>query len=493
MSRTALRHQAFYVVLGDSITIATTFLCSVALARLLPKDAMGTWQQVLYSVGLLCSLVEFGLSASIYRFWPSLDSSKKAVYAKMLAVLAFCLGGLGSVAILLAIPFLPKLFSNPMLPYAMLAAAAVPLGFIPFQLLRPILISSGRPVVATSIQTAYSLITALALLLPCYFGASLIVGIGYRSVVVLAFSLLAPVVLWRAMREYPLLWSRDLLREVVKYLWPIQVARLPGLLFVYLDKLLMSVLLTPQAFAVYALGAREIPFIGFLGNSMSNVLIPHLVNDVRAENWERIKRRWQMTCVTTAIVSYPVATFCILNADSIMRLLYTEKYTDSAGPFRIFAAFTLVRVIEYGSLAKATGRTDIIMRATVVSGAILAGISLPMALLFGGVGMAVALLIATCISFTYYLWAYSRVVPGRIGELFPFRRLLALAGVAFGSHFLVKSVGSKHIGLFEADGPTMLFVNLAMMFCVGTAIFAVAVFFAKRRAGNRQALSWLTS
>jgi O-antigen/teichoic acid export membrane protein len=195
----------------------------------------------------------------------------------------------------------------------------------------------------------------------------------------------------------------------------------------------MSLFLSLQGFAIYSMGARQIPFISMIGVSVSNVLIPHLVEDVQAGRYSQICWRWRLACERTAITTYLIAAFCIWHASPVVQFLFSALYAESSVPFRVFAALTFLRVVEFQGLAKAFGRTDLIMKSAFLNAGALAVFAIPLAWGLGILGMALAVFLAVFTTLAYYLRAYRKLLGEPISTFFPWPRLLLLLCIAFAS------------------------------------------------------------
>ncbi len=76
----------------------------------------------------------------------------------------------------------------------------------------------------------------------------------------------------------------------------------------------------------------------------------------------------------------------------IVIFLFSATYVESSYPFRAFAALTFIRVIEYSSMAKAIGRSDLIMKASFYTTILYAFILLFLTMWGGIVGISMGCL-----------------------------------------------------------------------------------------------------
>jgi O-antigen/teichoic acid export membrane protein len=471
-SSKSLGGQVVVVVAGDAINFIALIATAMILARIIPVEMMGTYRQVMYLAPMAVAMAEFGLSNTIYRYWNALGPGDRHTYLKMILIISFGLSFCASAALALLSGPLSSWYDNPLLKPALLISSLFPLATIPLMQLRPVLVCRGNPLEATLLELTFSLLGVIGLIIPLANGASFLVSVA-TWVIVLLFRLLAiPFVLGPDLFVPSKIWDISILLKIWEYEFPIQVGRIPGYVTENFDKVVMSLLFTTQEFAIYSMGAQELPFVGKIGFSVSNVLVPNLVEDVKAGRLDQINRRWRLACERTAMATYLIATFSIWYSTPVMQLIFSAKYAESSIPFRVFAALTFLRVIEYASLAKAFGRGDIIMKSSFLSATVLILLAFPLTYLFHGFGMALSFFMGTLAAVAYYLTHYRRWLNVPAAHFFPWPKLL-LIGL-----FSVAGTGAAALFLepMLQMGSDLSFISLAWK--LGTLFAGAALVYA---------------
>jgi O-antigen/teichoic acid export membrane protein len=423
----SISRDAVLIVFGDGLAFTSTLVTAMLLARIIPINEMGTYRQVIFIGPLVMAIFEFGLSSSIYRFWNIYNTIERSTYIKMILILSTVLGGLASISLALMAPYIANWYSNPDLRVALLITCAFPITHIFPLSIRPVMICKGKPLLATLIRIIFSLAMVFALIIPFYFGANLNQALIIWMIVSFIEMLATiPLLGQEIFKESPF-WNNCLFKEIWNYLWPIQAGRIPGIFTSYLDKVTTSLYLNIEEFAAYSLGAREIPFIGQIGYSISGVLIPQLVTDVEEEKIDKVCKLWKRSISRTSLIIYPIIGFCIWFSEPIVRFLFSSTYSESSIPFAVFSSITFVRVIEYASLAKAFGRTEIIMKGAALGASVMIVLSFPLTALLGTWGILTAIFLSTYLSNAYYLYSYKKLLNRRLGDFFPLKELLTLA------------------------------------------------------------------
>ncbi len=441
--RSSVGKQISYVVVGDALTVLAITVAGMILARVISKADMGTYRQVTYLTAFAMNLVEFGLSASIYRFWNLLDEDRRTVFVKSLTLFAGIAGLVSLVGLAVVGEPLATAYHNPELALAILIAAAWPLAQIPLMFLRPVLISKGASFKATTLEAVFTTVPVFALIAPLFFGWSFLDALILWMVVSALRLVAVPMFLGTYYRRPGPWWDRSLVREVWDYIWPIQVSRLPGIFSRNIDQFVMSFLLPPHAFAIYAIGARELPLVGTIGPSVSSVLIPHMVEDYQRGDMRRICERWKNAVLRTSLLTYPIAAISVVFAGAIMSFLFSDAYEESRIPFQIFSLITLVRVIDYASIAKVIGKTTHIMKSAFLSSASIFVLAWPFVALWGIAGMATVVFLSYVIGALYYLVVYRRAFGMRLFSFFPLHIMVLLTVYSFACAFAGQWIGAR--------------------------------------------------
>ncbi len=268
----------------------------MVLARIIPVDAMATYRQVVYLTPLAQSLVEFGLASSIYRFWNLLPLPRRSTFLKMLILLSIGMGSVASLGLAILAPFISQSYHNPDLLPALLICSIFPLlNILPLSI-RPLQICRGRPLLATALQLIISLLNVFSLVIPLMLKASLLTALKVWILTDAFNFAIVPFVFLPSILPNTPWWDKALFKEIWDYLWPLQAGRIPTIFTQYTDKIASSIYLSKDAFATYSLGAKEIPFVSQIGTSISNVLVPKLVEDVSENKIDLALARWRRAC-----------------------------------------------------------------------------------------------------------------------------------------------------------------------------------------------------
>lgn len=471
--------QISLVIIGDGVTYGVNFLSIMVLARLLPVDTMGTYNQLIYLGAFFIQLFEAGITNSIYRFWNTLELQSKFVFSKMILIFLFISGFIAAVLLIFLSTKLAIWYQNPDLEKFVRIIALYPLATMITMIVRPIMISDGHSIMATGIETIFALLSFFALLIPVYLNYPFEDSLQIWIYVLYLRLLFVPLLTHKYLLQKSSIIDKELIRDVINYVWPIQAARAPGILMRYFDKIFMSLFLTPFQFAIYSLGAREIPYINSIGYSVSNVLIPELVRDYSRNDIEQLLSKWKSACRKTALITYLPLAFCVVFSEKIINFFFTNTYFESTLIFRIFACITFFRVIEYASLAKTIGESKLILNVAIAGLATILIFAYPMSRMYGALGMALVVLMSTLVSVIYFLAWYVKYFKVPLQSIFPLEELLLFLLYSFISTGFIK-FASNHLENLASSNIFQLFFQILLLFISSLIIFACFVYLDNR-------------
>jgi O-antigen/teichoic acid export membrane protein len=149
----------------------------------------------------------------------------------------------------------------------------------------------------------------------------------------------------------------------------------------------------------------------------------------------RLLSLWCTAISKVALLVVPLAVLAILVADQLVVILFTEEYRAAALPFRIYTIILFHRVAEYGLVLRAAGDTRSLWTASFI---LLIGnvvLSVPLVLLLGMPGPALATLLANIPAWLYVLHQIGRALDVGLSAVFPwgwYGKVIGVAALAAG-------------------------------------------------------------
>lgn len=480
------RSRTFKAAMLASGTLLTSLVglgSAMVLSRLLSKADFGTYQQTLLSYNLAAPLLAMGLPLALYYFLPRNRDRMRGTLVENLLLLGVCglafmlfmfLGGNRLLASRAGEP-------NPTLERTLLIFAPYALFMLPAMAVSAVLVSTDH-YRRLAMYNWMSRLAMLALAIgACLIWRSPSGAVAGQVVGAAAVFLPAMLLMWRSCPEGPSAPTWRGMREQIVYSFPLGLMRGFGALRSQLDKLIVAAMFGAEAYAVYAVGAVELPLVGVLSTSITGVLLPEATRLTQEDRKAEALALWRRAAVKSALLVFPMTVFFVAMAPETMRVLFTKEYEGSAAPFRVYTLQLPLRIVNVGNLFLSAGKGKLLLWINVASLLVNAVLSFTLVSSLGPVGAAWGGLLSLVLClFPLSLGWIGKHYGSRVGTVLPFATLSRTAGVAVfaGAVFLAKPyVGGIH------DIPLL---------CLSATAYAVVVALLYDRFGILSARDLLT-
>jgi O-antigen/teichoic acid export membrane protein len=429
--RTGLTASAGLLSLGSLFTQAALIISLSVLARLVTKPELATYQQLNLFYGLAAPLLLVGTPTALLYFVARAGGAEERRAWVLRAYIV--LGTTGLVAACSAVLFrhlLADAFNNPPLAEAMIFYAPYLLCVFIAAATPPALVASGAAGYAAVLNAAVGAFTLVALVAAALIeptGQSLALGLSASGIALATTSVFA------VSRTLGLTTTDDELRKglrsLLAYGLPMTVVALAGTIAFQFDRIVVGTSFSPHDFAIYALGAVEVPLFLLVGQAVTNVLLPALAQHWQAGDRAGMIALWRRSMRKMGLILFPSFVFLMIMADDVIRVLFGPGYEESVVVFRIYLFLIPLRVANWGIIPTAMGWTRFYAPGVVllVGNATIALVAVgPLGL----PGPALAAPIATALAAVYYVWRLRPVLGLGFSGLVPFRPLATTLIVA---------------------------------------------------------------
>jgi O-antigen/teichoic acid export membrane protein len=421
--RGSLSSQAAVLAFGALLTQAATLGSLVALTRIVDKPALGGYQQLWLIYGILSPFLVGGVPTALLYFMPHAESEESArKWVVDAYVILAALGIASSLGILLLRGPIAAGTNNRALADALLFYAPYPFFAFLTAGMPSALIASGRARLAAIFNAFNGLLTvgvvvAAAVISPTT--RSMALGLTVSAAIVAVVSTAGVLRVLRV--PFALVRQSIAWRPLLAYGLPLSLTQLAGRLGFQIDRLVVSARFTPSQFAVYAVGAVDIPIAVVVQQAVNSVLVPALSRLHAEGDVAGVAQLWQSAIRKTSLIMLPLFAFLMVMADSVVHVLYGPAFAGSVPIFRAYLFLVPLRVATYGLITQAVGKTAINLSASLVL--LAANVVLAVALVFplGTLGPAMATPLASAVAAAYYLVRLKPVLGLQLGELLPWR------------------------------------------------------------------------
>jgi O-antigen/teichoic acid export membrane protein len=431
--RTSLTDQAAVLAFGALLTQAATLASLVVLTRLVAKPALGGYQQLWLIYGIIAPFLVGGVPTALLYFLPRARSEHEARRWVLDAyVVLAMLGVASSIGILLFRDPIAGATNDHALAGALLVYAPYPFFAFLTAGMPSALIASGRAKLAAMLNAFNGLATVTIVISAAIVSPttrSMAAGLTISAAIVAVVSTGAVLRVLRVPRAPE--WRTIAWRPLLAYGLPLAVTQLAGRLGFQIDRVVVSARYTPAEFAIYAVGAVDIPIAIVVQQAVNSVLVPALARLHSEGDLPGIARLWQSAIRKTSLIMLPLFAFLMIMADSVVRVLYGPAFAGSVPIFRAYLFLLPLRVATYALITQAVGRTAINFTASLVLLATNAVLAVSLVFPLGTLGPAIATPLASALAAAYYIARLRSVLTLRLADLLPWRLLLVNTAVSF--------------------------------------------------------------
>jgi O-antigen/teichoic acid export membrane protein len=421
----SLTRQVGALASGSVAAQAFALLLLMGLTRLVPKAELGAYQQLGLIYGIVSPLLVAGIPAALLYFIPRSDDPADASARTGEAyVVLGALGIITSVVVAVGRGPLAEALGNPELSGALLLYAPYPFFAFVTGVMPTALVAVGRAGLAAVLNALGGVLIAIGVLAAALIKADaphMASGLVAGQVCIMLDATFA-VQRTIGIAVHPAKLKRGAL-ALLRYGLPLALTGLAGKFAFQFDRLVVSHNFTPALFAVYVVGAVELPITAIVQQAVNAVLVPALSRHYAAGDLAGLAALWRRAIRRTSLILFPFFVYFMLTSTATVRFLFGGSYAESADVFRVYLLLVPLRVATYGLITQAIGRTHINLTASFVLLAMNAVLVLTLIGPLGLVGAALGTVLATFGTSLYYLFRLRRILRMSIRALFPWRML----------------------------------------------------------------------
>ncbi|KAB7627878.1 oligosaccharide flippase family protein [Alkalilimnicola sp. S0819] len=267
-------------------------------------------------------------------------------------------------------------------------------------------------------------------------------------------------------------WDWATCKRQMAYFLPLGGSTILFTLTENLSRLFVSTQIGATALSLYVIGTYAIPLRTVIRSSVGDVIFPDMVQKSEArEPMERL-RLWQQSTVLLCLLLFPAATVMIVEAELIVRTLFTAEYVAAAPIFAIYGVVLLRECFDLTLPVRSAGKTSYFVYANLAGLAINAALLFPFYHLFGLLGPAWAYLLTRLITGVMFFPVIMHLYGIRLSRLLPWSDTGRLAlGCLLAAPLLV---------VLEPTG-----LNELVAAMIGGLLFALAYLTFIRRFGSQ--------
>ncbi len=213
------------------------------------------------------------------------------------------------------------------------------------------------------------------------------------------------------------------IRDQLSFALPVGLAGVALLLVSQTDKFIINRFMGREAFAVYAIGAFQVPFIRMIRSSVTGVTFPLMVQYQKDGDYAAMRALWRRALLKMVVLLFPLFVFLEVTARPFITIVFTEEYAGAVPIFMIYLLLFLRSSVETGNIVQAFKKTTYIAKVFSIGFFFNLALSLALFRLMGREGVPVATVITMYLVNFLNLWYASRLIQVSFFDLLPLREL----------------------------------------------------------------------
>ena len=345
---------------GEIVGVIAQIATAATLARILTRMQYSIYLQSLLVFGSFSPILNLGLPNTIYILLPRAPQRTRAILLENQLLLGV-IGIISALSLYLGgAEMLARSFHNQDLAVGLLYLAPYFAFMLPLSSFNSVLLVNNKATTIALFNTATRLclfIFGIGAVLIYQTPEAALAGMSVSGL--LAYGIGIPL-MWNSCRQgqdwHPTWFS---MKKHVLLGLPLMIATCFGIIQTNIHKWTVSFLSSPEDYIVFALGASEIPLIYVLTGPITQVLLADSAKLFKDDRKQEVACLLWKAARTNTILLLPLMVFLFATAESLIRLLYTDKYIAAVEPFTLYLFMIPIRIMNFSSIEVASGKTHL--------------------------------------------------------------------------------------------------------------------------------------
>lgn len=194
-------------------------------------------------------------------------------------------------------------------------------------------------------------------------------------------------------KKQPIVVSIDpgMLKKQVGYTMAAGAVTAITVINTYTDKILIHLYYPIEQFAIFAIAAREIPFVLTITASVVTAMLPKLSHLFNVDsNPDASLRLWKNTSSVLCVIIFPMFWILLFYHQEYLSLIYSDKYLSASAVFIVYLIKFPLGFTVFYTLLLISGNQRLVLKNTLIVVSLNLIFSIIALLIFGMYGVAVA-------------------------------------------------------------------------------------------------------
>jgi O-antigen/teichoic acid export membrane protein len=425
LSNKSLSHHAGILSLGRLFAFAVAFFVPIVNVRALTVEEYGYYRQFWLLFSTLTPILILGFPRSLLYYFPRSESKgEKAIYVAQ--TVAFLSGvSLIAVAVYTVMEWLLGSGIGGMIRTFYWQLCLFTVFMLLSRHMEEVFVADRQ----TERQALYYMITAatraLIVILTAWYTRD--VGLILWALTIFAATKAAFALIYTKVVYRPRLSqvSFSTIREQISFALPLGMMAMATLLLSQTDKFIINRFMGREGFAIYSIGAHQLPVVMIVATSVASVVFPLMAQFQKEGRFSDFLDLWRRAWLKTAALFFPIFVFFMVTAKQFIIVLFTNEYASAIPVFRIYLFLFLNSTTDYAGVLTAFKKQTYLFKVTSIAIAVNLILSLTLYYFWGRLGVPAA----TIVTFLGVGVLSVRKGSGLLGSSFwktvPWRGLLA--------------------------------------------------------------------
>ncbi len=428
--------KASLISLSRIINLIGLLIITIILARHFSKSEFALYDQIWLILNTITPIISFAFSSAVYFFGVKEKSNDYiATIFSFLTLLGFVI----TILLYLLRFEIGEILNNVLFP------ENFPYFALLFLLSVPTLILDSLLILRNEFKKLF-FITFITVML---YIASVLLSIFLDKGLAFIFTSLSVIAILRFLytiiflkKNFNFTPTNSHLKEILIYTFPLVFGHISAILSRQIDKFIIASNFTPEIYAIYGVGAKELPVVPLITSSFVSVSFPEISKLYDAGKKTDIAKLVNDVIKSTAIFVLPVFSYLLFFSNEFIVILFSEKYVESAEIFRIYIFFLPVRILLYSPILSALGKQKIYMFISLIDLALNFSLGLLLLKIIGLKGPAMAVVLSTYIETLLMLYFILKTLEIKLWDIFPARFLISVLAISLSIAIFCYLIGS---------------------------------------------------
>jgi len=208
------------------------------------------------------------------------------------------------------------------------------------------------------------------------------------------------------------------------------------MLFTWIDKFIISLVLTAQLSAIYYNGSQNIPFLPLLLSAAGSSVLMHLAGGKSKDETPDIIRLMNQSGRVLSSIVFPLFFFLLFFRHELFFFLFWGKYREALPIFAVSILVLPVKSYSFTTVLQRLHKGSIINIGSVADIGLACALMYPLYLWLGLPGVALSFVITTYLQAAFYLFYSARLLHTSPLRLVPYKNWM-LKLIVFSLVFIV--------------------------------------------------------